>query len=45
MNAYTNILSVVKHIHAQWMINAIEKVKNETDIIKIGWRKSGISQL
>ena len=35
-------LSDVKFIHARWMIRAFEKIKEQSDVIKCGWYRSGL---
>ncbi len=36
-------LSYLKPKHARWVLSAFDKLKNNTDVLKAGWEKTGIT--
>lgn len=35
-------LSIVKPLHARWLLKSLERLSNDPDVIIAGWRKAGI---
>lgn len=37
-------LSHIKPLHATWVINAYKKIKQQSEIVKQGWNRSGLDK-